>query len=153
VGLIDEKTRGRKSRATVPLRAYCGLNESCLMKSKKFTCTNHFHSWTLVALNMCELNTRSRVAKLTGKSFQELATLESIRTQCNSEGKVAKYSRFFRPLVFCALIATYVGAIDNSQYTVDCFLGYLCYIGTLFRLICLTAQLSYEGRAAAKGAK
>jgi hypothetical protein len=28
----------------------------------------------------------------------ELATLECIRTQCNSEGKVAKYSRFFRPL-------------------------------------------------------
>jgi hypothetical protein len=28
----------------------------------------------------------------------ELATLECIRTQCNSEGKVAKYSQFFRPL-------------------------------------------------------
>jgi hypothetical protein len=39
-----------------------------------------------------------RFLKLTGKSFQELATLECIRTQCNSEGKVAKYSRFFRPL-------------------------------------------------------
>jgi hypothetical protein len=28
----------------------------------------------------------------------ELATLECIRTQCNSEGKVAKYTRSFRPL-------------------------------------------------------
>jgi hypothetical protein len=28
----------------------------------------------------------------------ELATLDCIRTQCNSEGKVAKYSWFFRPL-------------------------------------------------------
>jgi hypothetical protein len=39
------------------------------------------------------------ISKLTDKPFQELATLEGIRTQCNSEGKVAKYSRFFRPLV------------------------------------------------------
>jgi hypothetical protein len=44
-------------------------------------------------------------------------------------------------------------SIDNSQYTVDCFLGSLCYIRTVFRLNCLIAQLSYEGRAAVEGAK
>jgi hypothetical protein len=36
--------------------------------------------------------------KFDRQTFPELATLECIRAQCNSEGKVAKYSRFFRPL-------------------------------------------------------
>jgi hypothetical protein len=34
---------------------------------------------------------------------------------------------------------------------IDCFLGSFCYIRTVFRLICLTAQPSYEGRAAVHG--
>jgi hypothetical protein len=42
---------------------------------------------------------------------------------------------------------------DISQYTVDCFLGSFCYIRTVFRLNCLTTQLSYEGRAAVEGGK
>jgi hypothetical protein len=46
-----------------------------------------------------------------------------------------------------------VATTDISQYTVDCFLGSLCYIQTVFHLNCLTAQLSYEGRAAVEGAK
>jgi hypothetical protein len=40
-----------------------------------------------------------------------------------------------------------VVVIDISQYGIDCFLGSLCYIRNAFRLNCLTAQLSYEGRA------
>jgi hypothetical protein len=68
------------------------------MKSTNFKWKNHFHSWTTVAFTCVSLIPCSRIAKSTGKSFQELASLECIRTQCNSEGKVAKYSRFFRPL-------------------------------------------------------
>jgi hypothetical protein len=40
---------------------------------------------------------------------------------------------------------------DTLQYRLR--FGSLCYIRTVFRLNCLTAQLSYEGRAAVEGAK
>jgi hypothetical protein len=36
---------------------------------------------------------------------------------------------------------------------IDCFLGSFCYIRTVFRLNCLSAQLTYEGRAAVEGGK
>jgi hypothetical protein len=43
------------------------------------------------------------------------------------------------------------GGIDIQN--IDCFLGSFCYIRTVFRLNCLTAQPSYEGGAAVEGGK
>jgi hypothetical protein len=45
------------------------------------------------------------------------------------------------------------GLEPQTSHNIDCFLGSLCYIRTVFHLNCLTAQLSYKGRAAVEGAK
>jgi hypothetical protein len=44
----------------------------------------------------------------------ELATLECTRTQCNSAGKVAKYSRFFCPLTLRVLQLMELGPSFDS---------------------------------------
>jgi GTPase SAR1 family protein len=41
----------------------------------------------------------------------------------------------------------------ETSHNIDCFLGSFCHIRTVFRLNCLTAQPSYEGRAAMEGGK
>jgi hypothetical protein len=43
--------------------------------------------------------------------------------------------------------------LPQTSHNIDCVLGSLCYIRTVFHLNCLTAQLSYEGRAAVEEAK
>jgi hypothetical protein len=48
------------------------------------------------------------------------------------------------------LIHVLVCSTDISN--IDCVLGSLCYVRTVFHLNCVTAQLSYEGRAAVEGA-
>jgi hypothetical protein len=40
-----------------------------------------------------------------------------------------------------------------TSHNIDCFLGSFCYIWTVFRLNCLTAQPSYEGWTAVEGGK
>jgi hypothetical protein len=45
------------------------------------------------------------------------------------------------------------GFDPQTSHNIDCVLGFLCYIRTVFHLNCLKAQLSYEGRAAVEGAK
>jgi hypothetical protein len=47
----------------------------------------------------------------------------------------------------------YVHELSTTDISQDCVLGSLCYIRTVFHLNCLTAQLSYEGRAAVEGAE
>jgi hypothetical protein len=49
--------------------------------------------------NNIRIECEHRMSSGVRERHTELATLECIRTQCNSERKVAKYSRFFRPLV------------------------------------------------------
>jgi hypothetical protein len=44
-------------------------------------------------------------------------------------------------------------ALAQTSHNIDCVLGSLCYVWTVFQLNCLTAQHSYEGRAAVEGAK
>jgi hypothetical protein len=41
----------------------------------------------------------------------------------------------------------------QTPHNIDCFLGSLFYTRTVFHLDCLTAQVSYEGRAAVEGGK
>jgi hypothetical protein len=55
---------------------------------------------------------------------------------------------YFQPLLYM------YSSIFHLENTTDIsrVLGSLCYIRTVFYLNCLTAQLSYEGRAAVEGA-
>jgi hypothetical protein len=45
------------------------------------------------------------------------------------------------------------GSSSKTSHNIDCILGSLCYIRTVFHLNGLTAQLSFEERAAVEGAK
>jgi hypothetical protein len=49
----------------------------------------------------------------------------------------------------------YILHTGNSQtsHNIDCFLGFLCYIRTVFHLNCFTAQPPYAGKAAVEGGK
>jgi hypothetical protein len=48
-----------------------------------------------------------------------LATLECIRTQCNAEGKVAKYSRFFHSLAQTVVPITKIKPMQTRRADKD----------------------------------
>jgi hypothetical protein len=56
----------------------------------------------------------------------------------------------YLPNQTCRHVDSWSSTTDISQYRL--LFGSLCYIQTVFRLNFLTAQLSYEGRAAVEGA-
>jgi hypothetical protein len=66
----------------------------------------------------------------------------------DSDSDPAKTFGLFRIRIHNTGCHAAVPGIDNKFYNIDCFLGSFCFIRTVFRMNCLTAQPSYEERAA-----
>jgi hypothetical protein len=110
--LLPELVRGvRPTSGTGFSRLPCDFLSTLLFLLQPVLPTTKGDSWTVgevefwiyyiivITLEKCTHRMPSGVRE----RHSELATLKCIRTQCNSEGKVAKYSRFFRPLLSIVL--------------------------------------------------